>query len=147
MITERLHKFFALSPAERTLLLYALFLVGAVRSALTLLPFRRFKRLMVEPVVREERIPSDRLTPERITWCVERASDYIPGATCLTQALVARRLLARSGYRSQLQIGVARGADGEFIAHAWLERDESILIGGHGYRDFTTLPQVDTRLG
>jgi hypothetical protein len=48
---------------------------------------------------------------------------------CLTQALVAQRFLRQRGYDTTLRIGVAK--DGrELLAHAWLEREGRVIIGG-----------------
>jgi hypothetical protein len=60
--------------------------------------------------------------------------------TCLTQALAAQVLLARSGDQSDLRIGVTRDSNGKFLAHAWLERQGAVLIGGDGSSDFTPMP-------
>jgi hypothetical protein len=57
------------------------------------------------------------------------ASNALPvETTCLPRALAAGSLLARYGYDSTLRIGVARD-DGEFAAHAWVERDGVVTIG------------------
>ena len=39
-------------------------------------------------------------------------SRYLPGATCLTQALAAQALLTQSGFPSQVEIGVAKETTG-----------------------------------
>lgn len=69
---------------------------------------------------------------QRLLRAVESVTRrLLPRRPCLTQALTARLLLARRGARpTTLQIGVARGADEAFGAHAWLERDGTVLIGG-----------------
>ena len=55
----------------------------------------------------------------------------LPERPCLTQALVLQYLLLRRGDNSaQLHIGVANREEGEFRAHAWVERDGDVLIGG-----------------
>ena len=51
------------------------------------------------------------------------------GGTCLTNALVAEALLARYGYPATLRIGASR-QDGGFAAHAWVERNGEVVIGG-----------------
>lgn len=78
-------------------------------------------------------------TVEDITWAVRRVSRSVPGATCLTQALAAQLLLSRRGHASRLRIGVTRPADERLRAHAWLERDGVILIGGAGVAAYTPL--------
>ena len=45
---------------------------------------------------------------EQMVWAVTVVSRYLPGATCLTQALAAQALLTQSGFPSQVEIGVAK---------------------------------------
>ena len=61
---------------------------------------------------------------------VRRVSRRVPKATCLTQALSLQYLLARRRRHSKLRIGVGRQQGGVFRAHAWLETDHGIVIGG-----------------
>ena len=61
---------------------------------------------------------------------MRRASRIIPGAAhCLTTALVARLMLARSGSPSELRIGVAKDQHGRLTAHAWLEAKGQPIFG------------------
>lgn len=62
---------------------------------------------------------------------VKRVSRYVPGATCLTQALAAHVLINLSGHSSKLQIGVVKEDDGELKAHAWLESCGKVIVGNH----------------
>ena len=50
--------------------------------------------------------------------------------TCLRQALLLWFFLARRGLVAELRLGVEKSADGDFAAHAWVERDGHVLIGG-----------------
>ena len=54
-------------------------------------------------------------------------SDYVPRATCLTQAITAQILLYRHNHPSKLKIGVLKNDD--FEAHAWLEINDKIVLG------------------
>ena len=67
------------------------------------------------------------------------ASRYVPRATCLTQALTMQVLLERAGYDARLRIGVARGDEGQFQAHAWVESQDGIVIGGSDLGRYTGL--------
>ena len=55
----------------------------------------------------------------------------LPGATCLTEALIAGVLLRRSGCETTLCFGVSGAAPAgrPFDAHAWLERCGVTVIG------------------
>ena len=49
--------------------------------------------------------------------------------SCLRQALALRYFLGRYGVESELRIGV-RGGQRDFAAHAWVEKNGVVLIGG-----------------
>jgi Transglutaminase-like superfamily len=86
----------------------------------------------------------DPVSLEQVVWTVTVASQNIPGATCLTQALVTQVLLSRRGHPASLCIGVARSEAGEFLAHAWVECQGSVVIGGiTALTRFTPLPSLD----
>ncbi|MGH7782079.1 MAG: lasso peptide biosynthesis B2 protein [Candidatus Binataceae bacterium] len=121
---RRLKRFVAMAPAERRLLLRALFWVGAVRVGLWILPLR-----VVRAAVLKSSEHSRGDSVDAIVRAVRIASRYCPRASCLTQALAAQALLAGSDHRSRVEIGFSK--DGEtFAAHAWLVCDERIVLGG-----------------
>src|SRR5690554_2578376 len=65
---------------------------------------------------------------------------YLKGR-CLSQSLVMRLLLSRKGITSELKIGV-RQYDGKFDAHAWLEKDGTILNDHHSViANYLVFPQ------
>jgi hypothetical protein len=76
---------------------------------------------------------------EDVAWAIRRVSRFVPRATCLTQAVAGRLMLARRGHTSRVNIGVARAAGGGLRAHAWLESDGVVVIGGDGLDDYTPL--------
>jgi hypothetical protein len=86
-------------------------------------------------------------TSGRIEWAVERAARRVPGAQhCLTQALVAKLLLARRGVPTELRIGVTKGPSGPLKAHAWLESGGVAVFGvpATGLQEYTQLPRLDS---
>lgn len=124
-------KFLRLGPGERALILRSLYWMLVYRLGLWVLPFRLTQKWVqandapavagsgngpVDPVVRN------------VARAVRSCSRYVPSATCLTQALTARKLLNRYGRSAALRIGVAKSAAG-FEAHAWLEVDGRIVLG------------------
>ena len=61
---------------------------------------------------------------------VERAARYLPGQyLCLAQALAGYVVCSRYGLESVLKVGVKRGRDNRFEAHAWLEHNGKIVVG------------------
>lgn len=138
-----LAKLLALPAAERRLLLAAAGLLAAVRVGLWTLPFRSVYGAVRSrgPSARRAGMPC----AERIVWAVEVAARRLPRATCLVRALAAQALLARHGHASELRLGVARGAGRAFEAHAWLEANGQILIGGATRERYVPLPSLDSR--
>lgn len=129
---RKLVKLFSLLPEERRLLFSALALLGLVRLGLWFLPYRIQKPLFFSPKPDSPGPPlAATIFPEQIAWAVKTASHYVPKASCLPQALVAKMLLARAGQPADLHLGVAKGQDGKFEAHAWVESAGQVVIGGH----------------
>lgn len=142
---RRLLKFLHLSRKDRRLFIRTLFLLGTVRLALWLLPFRTIQNL-TERITRIyfKQQDKDQNDIDRVVWAVKTASRYIPKATCLTQALTARYLLARYGQQASLRIGVSKDKEGDFEAHAWVESSGRILIGDLAdHQKYTPFPPLD----
>lgn len=112
--------------------LEALCFVLIARCFLVLIPFRKTVAFTARvagfyPAPQ----PGDHSQTTRLSDLVGRVSRYIPGATCLTQALALKWMLGRRRIGSHLRIGVTKDADGTFKAHAWLETmSQRVLIGG-----------------
>lgn len=126
-----LGKFTRLPAPDRSLLIYSALLLAGVRLGLWLLPFRSMRRLLVK--LNRDRHDSQAVEPatiDRVSWAVTVASRYIPKATCLTQALATKVLLCHRGQPAVLRIGVMRSNRGEFLAHAWIESNGKVVIGG-----------------
>jgi len=67
---------------------------------------------------------------EQIIRAVERSKERLgPAYTCLAVALTTEALLTQHGYESVLCVGAKR-AEGTFEAHAWIERDGAVVVGG-----------------
>lgn len=126
-------------PHRRRALMSALVMVPAARVALWVVPFRILHR-----AVRRIRPAGLRgsAAPGELAAAVHAVARRIPDATCLTQAIALYVLLARNGYRSAIHIGVARRAPASMIAHAWVEHDGTVLIGGGPASTYTPLFQL-----
>jgi hypothetical protein len=135
---RRISKFLNLSSAEQRFLIRAWILLGVIRLGLELFPFSTLRKLL------------DRLRPklgsfkkefseEQLVWSVTVVSRYIPKATCLAQALAAQLLLQQAGHQACLHIGVEEAGKGGIKAHAWVESQGRILIGGIDLNRYTHL--------
>ena len=142
---ERLSKLLLLSR-NVSLLIQATSLLAAIRVGLRVLPFGTVRTLLAR-LARTRRGANgqgDGGARARTVWAVETAGRHFPAiGTCLTQALAIHVLLARQGCTSILRIGVKRDTDGKFIAHAWLEKDGNILIGGEGHGSYAPMPGLN----
>ncbi|HZS33220.1 MAG TPA: lasso peptide biosynthesis B2 protein [Methylomirabilota bacterium] len=137
----RLRKFLHLPAAERRLLLAAVWLLALVRVALWAMPFRQLYG-RVQARARPGARPT--MPAERVIWAVTAADRFVPRSTCLVRALAGQILLARCGHASELRLGVA-GGGAAFEAHAWLEHDGRVLLGGPVEGRYTPLPSLHGR--
>ena len=114
------------------LLLYTATLTVCVRGGLSLYPLNRviwaLRRVSAEL---PQRLPATRQYRRRAAWAAHAVGRrFLPERPCLTQALVLQYLLLRRGDdEAELHIGVAKNEDG-LQAHAWVERNGQVLIGG-----------------
>ena len=71
-------------------------------------------------------------------------SPYLLGdKPCLTNALAVQFLLGRRGYSTVLRIGVAKKDGSALEAHAWLEHEGEVLLGGvDSPQRFTSFPPI-----
>lgn len=132
-----IRKFLGLSGADRRLLLQA-FARLLLASARLRLHSAAWLRAFLQP----EDLPASRhasLDPQRIAWAVDIAGRYVPGCTCLVSAIVAQRMMARLGYPAAVRLGVARDCESPLKAHAWLESNGQVLLGGATREQYHTL--------
>jgi len=147
---RKVQKFLKMPAQQRLLFLEALLSVSVVRVGLLVLPVRAVRRALgwvfPPPAPMVER---SRSSAEEIAHCVTAAARNSPvGYTCLGSALVGKALLSRHGLECHLRIGVRREGNRAFAAHAWLERDNRVIIGGPSavVELYQELPDVDRLL-
>jgi hypothetical protein len=138
-IADALEKLSRLSKRERSLLAQAWLLLLVTDFALRLFPFTAVMEYGGRRSARREHSSDESLPASRLAWLVETAGRYCPaGTSCLKEALVLSWLMARRGMPATLRIGVGRQG-GMFAAHAWLERDGRIILGGSGGNTYAPL--------
>jgi len=134
-----LHKFRAQPAKDRQILGRAFFLLVIIRLGLWLVPFRTLQKSLERLFPCQDTSKEQLFSPEKYSWAVRAVSPYVPSATCLTQALTLQALLSREGIHSDLRIGVARDDASGIIAHAWVEIDGAVIIGGQERDRYTRL--------
>jgi len=138
-VISRTRKFIAVDRHTKALLVLALLFLWLTRLGLWIASLRNVQSLLKRFARR--RREASALSAGQIVELVSRCADYVPKADCLPQALIAEVLLRREGYQPTLKIGVARGENGEFQAHAWVEvQGESFGSGNETIGRFTALP-------
>jgi hypothetical protein len=133
-MVRRLRRFLELPRADRRLLLTSAVLVPATRVGLWVLPFTTVRGLLGRLAPEPPPSSSGGHPVQRIRRAISLVSRYVPGASCLTRALSAQALLRRDGHPASLHIGVAREDDGQLVAHAWVESNGRVVIGGSPVR-------------
>ncbi len=141
---KRLRRFLRLPPNQRWLLIKAALLLEAIKLAMRLIPFKVLRRLADRAGRTFVGRRSGNLPAQTVAWAVETVSRNTPGEkTCLTQALAAQVLLTRRGYYSLLHIGVVKDENGELLAHAWVECQNEIVVGGYELERYTPLTSLE----
>jgi len=135
---RRIHKFLNLSSGERRLLMKTWVLLGVIRLGLELFPFSTFRKLLDRLRPKLDSFKKE-FSEEQLVWSVTVVSRYIPKVTCLAQALTAQLLLQQAGHQACLHIGVEEAGKGSLKAHAWVESQGRILIGGFDLNKYTHL--------
>src|SRR5260370_37815057 len=125
----RVRKFWRLPTSDRSLLLKATALLWSVTVGLWLLPLGALRRLLRRATGAKVAPGGHGPTKDRIIWAMATAQRLVPRATCLSRALAAEVLLARSGDHADILIGVAKTGEGRLEADAWLARDELVPAG------------------
>lgn len=125
-------KVWKLSWGELLLLLLEAHLVILLRILLWLIPFRWLRRVFLgisrsgggRPIARETKA-------WKIIWGIRVVNRYLPRLNnCLANALAAKILLKSLGYDVDLLIGVKLVSRGSIQAHAWLESEGRVVLGG-----------------
>mgnify|MGYP006283364795 CR=1 FL=1 len=117
------------SWADRALLGLAALVCLCMWGALRVLSLRRLVRWTGRRATRPG--AADRPTVGRVAWAVHTAGRHLfPARPCLPQALAARLLLSGLGVATDLRIGVQKPEADALRAHAWVEVDGEVLVGG-----------------
>jgi hypothetical protein len=141
-----LEEFLSLGTTRKRQLLRTILLLVAIRLGLWTIRFRLLRRFV-------EKRSSQR--PLKLRNAAENAAiiaiiarnvaacaRMIPAASCLTRALAAQILLRNEGLVGTLRIGVARAPGLGFKAHAWLECDGWVVVGGDEMGNYAPLPPI-----
>jgi hypothetical protein len=130
----RLRRLAQLTAAERCVLIRALLVVGVAQASLWILPIKAVRKAVARAATGAA---GDSV--EQLVWAVRVVSRYLPGTTCLPQALSAQALLTHSGFPSQVEIGVAKDELHHLHAHAWVVCQGQVVLGGRDGERYNSL--------
>ena len=119
-----------LTYSNACLVVRALLALMVCTTVVRLLPFACL-RLLWGYVTRLDRERS-RVPAARVLRAMSVAEPWVPFSNCLGVALAACYMLRRSGYAADLRIGVSKQDVRALDAHAWVELDGRVLVGGSG---------------
>jgi len=121
-----------LSPRHRALLCKAALRLLLIRFGLAVLGYRRFHQFLAQHA--RSHAASTRQCfeqVEQIVWALSTAATVVLNKkSCLPLALTAQFWLGRCGVPTNLRIGAMRDESGRIQAHAWIEQQGQIILGG-----------------
>jgi hypothetical protein len=142
-----------LSGPEWRLLPEAAACLVVARLAVWLVPFRRLAAGLGDTMAESPSTvtPAQSGTAASIGRFVQGLGERLPGMRkCLVQALAASWMLQRRRIPSTLYFGVAKDAEADLQAHAWVRVGTQVLTGARERHDFTvvaTFARPQTRSG
>ncbi|MGQ9908263.1 MAG: lasso peptide biosynthesis B2 protein [Candidatus Flexifilum sp.] len=127
-LIRKRRRFADLPPAERALVLRALFLLLLVAGARRFVSFRRLRDWLMRLIPPAPPVEHDPLTAARRTAeLVAAAAGGLPFTpNCLERSLVLWALLRARGIAGDLHFGVRRDRD-RLDVHAWVEYSAVVL--------------------
>ncbi len=129
LLTNRIGRVITSDPRERKMLALTFTWLVFFRLRNLFLPYRLTRKWMAQEVATGPSTgTADESVVVDVTRSVRRCSRFVPGATCLVQALATRAVLRHYGQDSSIRLGVAKSAR-SIAAHAWVEIDGRIVLG------------------
>lgn len=107
-------------------------LLGLLRFGLLILPYRWVTSCLDRTSIVKKGVGTgDMSSLTHLTWATQAMGRRMLGdKPCLPQALALQWLLRRRCIRTELHIGVRRQGEHKLDAHAWLEKEGQVIIGG-----------------
>jgi Transglutaminase-like superfamily len=132
-----LKRFAQLTATERRILIRVLFVVGIARVTLINFSADTARKIAAKAAAGASG------SLQQVVWAVRVASRYLPGVTCLAQAVAAQAVLTQSGFPSQVEIGVAKDDLRRLQAHAWVVCHGQVVLGGQEPNHYNSIIVLD----
>ena len=124
-----------------TLAVKSLVVLCLMRLALCFLSYARIRSFFPAAQGRQQ----SHYYARQVARHIEHLGRFVPAASCLTQALALQYILAHSGHRSSIGIGVRETEPGNYAAHAWVRCNGFVVLGHRGtsLRSYAPLVELD----
>lgn len=129
------------------MLMEATCLMGLIRLAILIFPFRHIASLMGEQMSESPEYINAGMHAKAIEigWAIRKMSTFTPWESkCLVQALSALIMLKTRKIPSTLYLGIAKNEPGKLVAHAWLRCGELIVTGNRERRLFKAVARFSS---
>ena len=142
-----LTRYFQLSISKQLLLIESVQIMILIRIGLRLLPYKTMNRLLKRfdrEIGLNQKTNNNR--QDDIIWAISKTGEKLYGEnTCLPLALAGQLHLNLHGFPARTQLGVTKTDEGMIIAHAWVECNGEVLIGGpeHEIKKYIILSEMD----
>ena len=140
-------KWWRLTAADQQLVVKMAIVLGMIRVGLKIFSFNKLKNIL-ESTSRSspDLQPVDGEYQQKVVWAATSVGRRVlSDQPCLAQALAVQLFFKRKNIPAKLYIGVAKENDGQLTAHAWVESDGQVVIGGsqQDLNRYTRLPAID----
>ena len=127
-----LFKFFRLPFPEKLLIIKTFTLLLSMRAGFLFFRYETLKKFLTSSPAKNLSVQKkSKLPKEKLVWAVEAVGNFFLFLdNCLIKAMVLEFLLRSQGYTAELCIGVQKGSEKKLEAHAWIESDGVIVMGG-----------------
>jgi hypothetical protein len=118
-----------LPPTEKGVFLRAALTLVFIKLGLAMLPFATFRKVFHYLTKSSHKKELSQAEIARTVWAVDTAANLLPfNLLCLPRALATKYLL-RKLPAVTLEIGIEVNPAKQFEAHAWVEKNGTIIIG------------------
>ena len=129
---ESVRNFFRLPLYKRRLIIEAAVLISFTNFGLHLTSFQKLQSFY-QQLFRLNKVRYQKTHPNKsdIAWAIETTGQKLfKDDTCLVIALAGQSLLNLYGIPAKLQLGCLLGDEKTIFAHAWVENEGEVIIGG-----------------
>jgi transglutaminase superfamily protein len=140
-----LKRFTAMPANRRGISVEAVVALGVARFLVLAVPIRWIARRLERQTsgIHVSPAAADAIARE-VGWAVRAAAPKTPWkSACLAQALAGKWMLGRRGLHGTIRLGVAKDADRNLHAHAWLYIGDRIVTGGGTAGRFTAVGDIE----